>query len=82
MATITHFIATSEEVPGFKFPDQDALASIYKGRWKPLPWIYNGLKTLRTIHRNIWRDEELKNLHYMWVWLVDIRHIRVASANA
>ncbi len=65
MEEIKHFIATSDEVPTFKFPDQDALASIYKGRWQPLPWVYNGLKTLRKIHDPLWRDAEVKNVHYM-----------------
>lgn len=32
-----------------------------------LPYIYNALKTLRWegVHREIWRDEEVKNIHYI-----------------
>ncbi len=62
---IMHFISTSDEVPGFKFTDQDTLASVYRGRWKSLPYIYNGLKTLRKIHPDLWRDDTVKNVHYM-----------------
>ena len=29
------------------------------------PYIYNALKTLRTAHPQIWKDEEVKNVHYI-----------------
>jgi len=29
------------------------------------PYIYNALKTLRTAHAPIWKDEEVKNVHYI-----------------
>lgn len=56
---------TSPLVPTFAFPDQDLLAAFFKGRWKPLPWCYNALKTLRVIHKPLWRDEEVRCLHYI-----------------
>ena len=59
-----HFL-TSPELSTFKFPDQDFLASVFCGRWRPLPWKYNALKTMRQWHTNIWRDEEVKGLHYI-----------------
>jgi len=62
---ITHYLSTSPLVPGFSFPDQDLLAAFFKGRWKPLPWCYNALKTLRIIHKPLWRDEEVRCLHYI-----------------
>jgi lipopolysaccharide biosynthesis glycosyltransferase len=62
---ITEFLATSPLVPGFSFPDQDLLAAFFKGKWKPLPWCYNALKTLRVIHKPLWRDEEIRCLHYV-----------------
>ena len=32
-----------------------------------LPYVYNALKTLRWkgVHDQIWRDEEVKNVHYI-----------------
>jgi Glycosyl transferase family 8 len=62
---IKHYIATSPLVPTFSFPDQDLLANFFKGKWKPLPWCYNALKTLRDIHKPLWRDEEIRCLHYI-----------------
>ncbi|KAI9457740.1 nucleotide-diphospho-sugar transferase [Russula earlei] len=62
---IVDFLRESPLVPTFIFPDQDALAAFFQGRWKPLPWVYNALKTLRVIHKNIWRDEEVRCLHYI-----------------
>ena len=64
-AGIEVFLNTSPLVPTFLFPDQDLLAAYFVGRWKPLPWCYNALKTLRYIHRPLWRDEEVRCLHYI-----------------
>ncbi|KAK1702253.1 family 8 glycosyltransferase [Colletotrichum acutatum] len=49
------------------FPDQDLLANLFRGRWVGLPYVYNALKTLRWsgVHHAIWRDEEVKNIHYI-----------------
>ena len=30
-----------------------------------MPWCYNALKTLMLIHKPLWRDEEIKCLHYI-----------------
>jgi len=62
---IKRFLSTSPLIPTFSFPDQDLLATFFKGRWKPLPWCYNALKTLRTIHKSLWRDDEIRCLHYI-----------------
>jgi hypothetical protein len=62
---ITHFLSTSPLIPTFSFPDQDLLATFFKDRWKPLPWCYNALKTLRIIHKALWRDDEIRCLHYI-----------------
>ncbi|GJJ09519.1 hypothetical protein Clacol_003742 [Clathrus columnatus] len=43
----------------------DLLAKYFKGKWKPLPYIYNALKTLRNIHAPLWRDEDVKCVHYI-----------------
>ncbi|KAI0936171.1 hypothetical protein AcW1_000473 [Taiwanofungus camphoratus] len=63
--SIKHYLYTSPLVPTFSFPDQDLLANFFRGKWKPLPWCYNALKTLRVIHKPMWRDEEVRCLHYI-----------------
>jgi hypothetical protein len=62
---VYRFLQTSPLVPTFSFPDQDLLAEYFKGKWKPIPWCYNALKTLRNIHKPLWRDEEVRCLHYI-----------------
>ncbi|OAA35148.1 glycosyl transferase family protein [Metarhizium rileyi] len=51
----------------YTFPDQDLLADLYRGRWVPLPYVYNALKTMRAeeVHGAIWRDAHVKNVHYI-----------------
>ncbi|TFK57150.1 nucleotide-diphospho-sugar transferase [Heliocybe sulcata] len=65
MQAITNFLFTSPLVPTFSFPDQDLLSEFFKEKWLPLPWCYNALKTLRIIHKPLWRDEEIRCLHYI-----------------
>ena len=59
------FLYTSPLVATFAFPDQDFLAHFFKDRWMPLGWQYNAIKTARYWHPNLWRDEEVRNLHYI-----------------
>ncbi|OBZ79556.1 Galactinol synthase 1 [Grifola frondosa] len=63
--SLKHFLVTSPLVPSFSFPDQDLLSAYFKGKWKTLPWCYNALKTLRLIHPLLWRDDEVRCLHYI-----------------
>ncbi|KAF2997667.1 hypothetical protein E8E13_005836 [Curvularia kusanoi] len=51
----------------YAFPDQSLLSDLFEGRWVALPYVYNALKTLRWkgVHDAIWRDEEVKNVHYI-----------------
>ncbi|KOS23115.1 Uncharacterized protein ESCO_003522 [Escovopsis weberi] len=51
----------------FTFPDQDLLSRLFRGRWRPLPYVYNALKTMRAdaVHAPIWRDDRVKNVHYI-----------------
>ena len=49
----------------YDFADQSLLSDLFKGRWVALPYIYNALKTLRDVHRPIWREERVKNIHYI-----------------
>ncbi|KAF5390200.1 hypothetical protein D9757_002823 [Collybiopsis confluens] len=61
---IVHYLNT-ENLESFAFPDQDLLSAFFKGNWKPLPWYYNALKTLRGIHPQLWSDDEVRCLHYI-----------------
>ena len=54
-------------VAGYDFPDQSLLSDLFEGRWVSIPYVYNALKTLRRkgVHDEIWRDERVKNIHYI-----------------
>ena len=41
------------------------LADFFKGRWRPLPYSYNALKTLPTVHPDVSKDDDLKCVHYI-----------------
>lgn len=49
----------------YEFADQSLLSDVFEGRWVPLSYKYNALKTLRSIHADIWDDDEVKNVHYI-----------------
>lgn len=59
------YLNTSPMLKDFLFPDQDFLAEFFKGRWVSVGWQYNALKTWRYWHPEMWRDEEVRNLHYI-----------------
>ncbi|KAL4884983.1 nucleotide-diphospho-sugar transferase [Aspergillus karnatakaensis] len=67
-ALIRDLLDTPEKVDSYTFPDQELLSEAFKGRWVPLPYVYNALKTMRAegVHSAIWRDEEVKNVHYIF----------------
>jgi hypothetical protein len=60
-------LQTPSSTSTYQFPDQSLLADLFPARWVVLPYIYNALKTLRWegVHRQIWRDDEVKNIHYI-----------------
>lgn len=58
-------MATSTSVENYEFADQSLLSDLFEGRWVALPYTYNALKTLRQAHAPIWRDDEVKNIHYI-----------------
>ncbi|KAF8428735.1 nucleotide-diphospho-sugar transferase [Tirmania nivea] len=62
---VSHFLRTSPLVPTLLFPDQDLLGEIFRDKWIPLAWQYNAIKTNRYQHQNSWRDEEVRNVHYI-----------------
>ncbi|KAF2757615.1 glycosyl transferase family protein [Pseudovirgaria hyperparasitica] len=51
----------------YEFADQSLLGDVFHGRWVSLPYIYNALRPTRKahVHGAIWRDESVKNLHYL-----------------
>lgn len=53
------------ELRKLKFPDQDFLNIVFEGRWKPLSWRTNALKTWRYWHPKMWRDDQVAVLHYI-----------------
>ena len=64
---ILHSLTSSSKVENYEFADQSLLSDLFWGRWVPLPYTYNALKTLRwkDVHSPIWRDESVKNIHYI-----------------
>ncbi|KAI9830728.1 MAG: hypothetical protein M1819_005392 [Sarea resinae] len=60
-----NFFNTTPSLKTYKFPDQDFLADFFKNRWMSMGWQYNAIKTMRNWHENIWRDDEVKALHYI-----------------
>ncbi|KAF9892033.1 glycogenin [Aspergillus nanangensis] len=57
-----------ERTDKYDFPDQELLSDVFRGRWVPLPYVYNALKTMRWegVHAAIWRDDQVKNIHYIF----------------
>lgn len=64
---ILEHMKNSAAVESYEFADQSLLSDVFAGRWVALPYVYNALKTLRWegVHAPIWRDEEVKNIHYI-----------------
>ena len=64
---ITNQLNTSLSITNYDFADQSLLSDVFRGRWVALPYVYNALKTMRWkgVHDAIWRDEEVKNVHYI-----------------
>ncbi|OCF33313.1 galactinol synthase [Kwoniella heveanensis BCC8398] len=62
---IVHHLNTSPTIAKVQFADQDVMAEVFRARWKPLPWWCNALKTLRAVHQDVWRDEEVRLIHYI-----------------
>jgi len=58
---------SNETSMSYDFADQSLLGDLFNGRWVALPYTYNALKTMRTkgVHDAIWRDDEVKNVHYI-----------------
>ena len=63
--SIVHFLSTHDKIAEFSFPDQDLLTAFFKGKWKPIAWFYNALRTLRYVHPLMWDDDEVRCVHYI-----------------
>jgi lipopolysaccharide biosynthesis glycosyltransferase len=63
--TLINAMNTHPDVPKMLFFDQDLLAIVYRNKWNPLPYTYNALKTLRFCHSDLWKDEDIKILHFI-----------------
>ncbi|KAI9269875.1 nucleotide-diphospho-sugar transferase [Sporodiniella umbellata] len=54
-----------EDLNQYPFPDQDFLNQVFQGRWEPISYGYNALKTLPWAHPEMWSLEHVKNIHYI-----------------
>lgn len=55
----------SDATVDYEFSDQSLLSDVFADRWVPLSYKYNALKTLKWVHAPVWKEEELKNIHYI-----------------
>ena len=58
-------MASDSGVMELEFADQSLLLDLFSDRWVSLPYTYNALKTSRETHAAIWRDNEVKNMHFL-----------------
>ena len=58
-------LAALEDLGRYPFAEQDYLNERYSGRWRPLPWVYNALKTLPAQHPGVWDGAAPKNVHFI-----------------
>ncbi|KAF9532047.1 nucleotide-diphospho-sugar transferase [Crepidotus variabilis] len=65
-ASIVHHLYTSPRVAEWKFPDQDMLSEYFKGKWRPISWYYNALRSLYNSHPTMWSEREIRCLHYIF----------------
>lgn len=65
-SSIQNFLATHPKVSEWAFPDQDLLTEYFKGRWYPIPWFYNALRSHRNVHPALWSEGAIHCLHYIY----------------
>ncbi|CAO96433.1 glycosyltransferase family 8 protein [Erwinia tasmaniensis] len=58
-------LSALDDLSDYLFAEQDFLNQFYRGRWQPLPWIYNALKTIPHQHPAAWDISRVKNIHYI-----------------
>jgi inositol 3-alpha-galactosyltransferase len=62
---IMQFLETTPLLDSFAFPDQDLLTEFFRNRWVNFGWQYNAIKTMRYWHPQMWRDDQVKALHFI-----------------
>lgn len=58
-------LAAKEDIAEWVFAEQDFLNEVFQGRWLPLHYGYNALKTLPKQHPQMWDLSRVKNIHYI-----------------
>lgn len=58
-------INNSDKTSSYDFADQSLLSDVFENKWIGLSYKYNALKTLKNFHSDIWKDDEVKNVHYI-----------------
>ncbi len=58
-------IAKVRDLSAYVFAEQDFLNHYFRGRWQPLHYGYNALKTLAHQHPKMWDLTRVKNLHFI-----------------
>jgi inositol 3-alpha-galactosyltransferase len=61
---ITYF-NTTPLLTTFLFADNDFFAEYFRDKWMSVGYQYNATKTVRAWHPQMWRDDEVRNLHYV-----------------
>jgi len=64
--SLVKYLESSPRVAEWKFPDQDLLSEYFKGKWRPISWYYNALRSLRNSHPAMWCNNEIRCLHYIF----------------
>ena len=62
---LIRFFTNTDKLKDFKFPDQDFMTEYFRGRWQPVSWRYNAIKTMEYWHPNLWSDNEVAIVHYI-----------------
>ncbi|GAA0996365.1 glycosyltransferase family 8 protein [Subtercola frigoramans] len=65
LADMVERLAKVEDLSRYPFAEQDFLNEFYADRWRPLPYVYNALKTLPQQHPTVWDQTKVKNIHYI-----------------
>lgn len=55
----------SSATASYDFSDQSLISDVFRDKWVPLSYKYNALKTLKWIHTDLWKDDEVKVIHYI-----------------
>lgn len=63
---LVHALHHDIDVTNYGFPDQDFLSSYFKHHVKFLGYEYNALKPMRKCHPSLWKDEGVRNVHYIF----------------